>query len=482
MRAANNEGVGHWSEPSEPARTLTHRPNAPRAPAVAVARPPPGPLSLWLSIFLPDEDGGDPVTAMLLETRRHGGTQPPEWSRCERHPVPPTLTASAADGAASNGPTNVTASSGGSGTGGSGGGRASEHRGRRRVGGGGGAGAGSVSSSRTGTACCEIVVLVDGLTPRTYYSFRASAVNARGGGDPGPPCRRVRTAAPRPPSWGLEHNALNPTLQETPPSGGETEQAFGDEKATERAGGAGRVVTDGTHLSCAPPRAACSGLGACTVLWEPPFSNGAVVELYEVEVVRIGPEVVRVGVGETAKDKEGEEVHGGDVNGSSGHDSHPAEAAAVKVLDEKQVELNEGTEGRVVDGGGEEYRLGDLGTLSLSVLKERQKEEAAGEAAATEPPPPPPEVVCLPAPEDSARARGREGGGGEAGKAEVVREVEQRLTRSVPSHMRYLVVRGLATGGDYIFRVRASNVAGMGEAGPWTEVVRVVDPADEDSS
>ncbi|CAN0507524.1 unnamed protein product, partial [Ectocarpus sp. 8 AP-2014] len=50
---------------------------------------------------------------------------------------------------------------------------------------------------------------------------------------------------------------------------------------------------------------------------------------------------------------------------------------------------------------------------------------------------------------------------------------------SAPSHLRHLVIRGLATGGDYVFRVSASNAAGMGESGPWTEVVRVVDPADE---
>ncbi|CAN0450739.1 unnamed protein product, partial [Scytosiphon promiscuus] len=133
--------------------------------------------------------------------------------------------------------------------------------------------------------------LVEGLQPRTYYSFRASAVNARGAGDPGPP-----TSGARP------------------------------------------------RLPCSPPRAACSGLGACTVRWEEPFSNGAAVEFYQVE-----------------------------------------------------------------------------------------------------------------------------------GKAEVV----QKFRRSVPSHLRHLVVRGLATGGDYVFRVAASNTAGLGEAGPWTEVVRVEDPADQ---
>lgn len=471
MRAANNEGIGPWSEPSQPARTLTQRPSAPRAPAIAVARPPPGPLLLWLSVFLPEEDGGDPVTAMLLETRRHGGTQPPEWSRCDRYPVPSTL---AANEEASNGSTTVTATSG-SGTGGRGGGRNGGKYGHRRVGGGGGAGAGGSPSCRKETACCEIVVLVDSLTPRTYYSFRASAVNARGAGDPGPPCRRVRTAAPSPPSWGLGHEAVNPMLAAFSPSRGKTAQEFGGKMDSEGAGGGGGdggVAIAGAHLPCAPPRAACSGLGACTVLWEEPLSNGAVIELYEVEVVRIGPEVIGKGVGATAKEKEGGDVHNDDVNGNDGHDSYPTEAAeaaaAATAPAQEKSELNQHMK---VDPE-------DLSSLS-AFMPEKPKKEAIGEAAAAEPPPPPPEVVTLPAPENAGRGRGKGGGGGQGGRGEEVREVKQRFTRSVPSHMRHLVVRGLATGSDYVFRVAASNVAGMGEAGPWTQVVGVVDPADE---
>ncbi|CAN0060625.1 unnamed protein product, partial [Laminaria digitata] len=88
VKAANSAGVGPWSQLSAPVRTLSERPPPPRVPSLPRSRPPPGPLSLWLSLFLPKDDGGDPITAMLLETREHGGTRAPEWSRCERHPVP----------------------------------------------------------------------------------------------------------------------------------------------------------------------------------------------------------------------------------------------------------------------------------------------------------------------------------------------------------------------------------------------------------
>lgn len=59
------------------------------------------------------------------------------------------------------------------------------------------------------------------------------------------------------------------------------------------------------------------------------------------------------------------------------------------------------------------------------------------------------------------------------------RKVEQRFMRSFPAHLRHAVIRGLVTGGEYAFRVLAINSAGRGEPGPWTEIVRVVDPADE---
>ena len=396
---------------------------------------------------------------MLLETRRHGGTQPPEWSRCDRHPVPPTLAANNADEGASSGSATLTATSG-SGSGGSGGGRVGGNHGHRRAGGGG------ASSSRKYTACCEIVVLVEGLTPRTYYSFRASAVNARGAGEPGLPCRRVRTAAARSPSWGLGHNVVNPTL---------AAPSLGGEKGGGDGVGGGGVAVASTHFACAPPQAVCSGLGACTVRWEEPYSNGSVIEMYEVEVVRIGPEVIGKGGGATAEVKEGQDVHDDDTNANSGHDSHPTDAATVTAPDEEKAELNEDTQGRVVDRGVGEKRP-EEGSLPPSMSEKKQKEEATGEATAAETPPPPPEVISVPLPEPSGRS-----GGGDGRREEVVREVKQRFTRSVQSHMRHLVVRGLTTGDDYVFRVRASNAAGMGEAGLWTQVVRVIDPADEDS-
>lgn len=345
-----------------------------------------------------------------------------------------------------------------------------------------GVGAGGAPSSRAETACCEIIVLVDGLMPRTYYSFRASAINARGAGDPGPPCRRVRTAAPRPPSWGLRHDTANSTTVATPSPGGETAQGLGGRKEIEGAGG-GSVDVAGTHDPCPPPRAACSGLGACTVLWEEPFSNGAAIELYEVEIVRIGPEVTGKDVGATSKDKGEEDVQDDDINGNNVHDSHPTEAAAAAAAPaEDTAGLDKDADSRVADRGGRKQQPEDLSILSPSnVPEKKRKEEAIGEAAGAEPPPPPPEVITLPATEHGGQGRAKGGAEREAGGGEVVREVKKRFTRSVPSHMRHLVVRGLATGGDYLFRVAASNVAGMGEAGPWTQIVRVVDPADEDS-
>ncbi|CAM9348828.1 unnamed protein product [Scytosiphon promiscuus] len=387
VRAVNNEGIGPWSEPSQPARTLTQRPSAPRAPALSLEHPSPGPLSLWLSLFLPDEDGGDPVTAMLLETRRHGGIQPPEWSRCERHPVPsdlattsgreensddrsPKSTAVYGDGSvrgASNCSRSVVGELGGS-------------IGQRQLGRGGGVSDGTcMSVASKATACCEVVVLVEGLQPRTYYSFRASAVNARGAGDPGPPCRRVRTAAPRPPSWFLARNDSSAAAAEAEAA---TTSAATNTSAVETRSTSGARA----RLPCSPPRAACSGLGACTVRWEEPFSNGAAVEFYEVEGVRIGPKVAHIDVGAACIGKEHED-------------------------------LGKGTGDR----------------------------------------------------EDEAKRQ----------QARERSESASMFRRSVPSHLRHLVVRGLATGGDYVFRVAGSNTAGLGKPGPWTEVVRVEDPADQ---
>lgn len=61
----------------------------------------------------------------------------------------------------------------------------------------------------------------------------------------------------------------------------------------------------------------------------------------------------------------------------------------------------------------------------------------------------------------------------------AAREVEQRFMRSFPAHLRHAVIRGLVTGGEYAFRVAAINSAGRGKPGPWTGIVRVIDPADE---
>lgn len=445
MRAANNEGLGPWSEPSQPVRTLTERPPAPRAPAISLACPPPGPLSLWLSLFLPDENGGDPVTAMLLETRRHGGTQPPEWSRCERHPVPADADQRCARRS------NATIRKRG--------GRGSGTFGHRRVGAGAGAGIdGAPSTTRpaTTTACCEVIVLVEGLQPRTYYSFRASAVNARGASNPGPPCRRIRTSAPRPPSWTLAHDGnstATTTLAVAPQPAKHTAGDLGGKEGSKREGGGvsgGGTAHAAADLPCAHPRAACSGLGACTVLWAEPFSNGAAIELYMVEAVRLGPEVVSLGIGATDKGKEDEGIddkNNGEDKGVHEKNGHDHAAAAAK---------------------------------ATRLKKKDEESHVMAMARPSSPPPPPPDVLVLPAPERTGRDEGderddraREEGG------EVVREVMQRFHRSVPSQMRYLVVRGLVTGGDYVFRVAASNEAGTGEAGPWTQVVRVVDPADE---
>ncbi|CAM9465246.1 unnamed protein product, partial [Sphacelaria rigidula] len=192
VRASNSEGLGPWSAPSTPVRTLTTNPGPPPAPRLASSRPPPGPLSLWLSIFLPNDDGGDPVSAVLLETREHSGARAPEWSRYPGAPMR------------------------------------------------------------------ELIVHVDGLKPRTHYSFRASAVNGKGSGDPGPPCRRVRTSLPRPPTWSpIDMKAL---------ASANTPKILANIEA--------KNVT-------------------CSVAWEEPHDNGAPIESYQVECTRLGATVVR---------------------------------------------------------------------------------------------------------------------------------------------------------------------------------------------
>lgn len=457
VRAFNNEGIGPWSDPSQPARTLTQRPSPPRAPALSLEHASPGPLSLWLSLFLPDEDGGDPVIAMLLETRRHGGIQPPEWSRCERYPVPsdPATTDCPEDNSDGHSPTSAVALRDG---GGQEMGSSSRSVGRQvggtirpqRLGVDGDAGPPSISTRAT--ACCEIAVLVEGLQPRTYYSFRASAVNARGAGDPGPPCRRVRTAAPRPPSWSLARNDANASAAVADATSAATNSLAAKSRGT---------PDTAACFPCSPPRAACSGLGACTVRWEEPFSNGAAIDFYEVEAVRIGPKVAHVDVGAAcmAKEHEGSKGPPGPIKGR-----------------ESSVNAWKGVGDR--EDKGEHQQPYDQVTCSPLVSRADGEKEEKETTASPPPPPPPPEIIIVPV---QQRARGGRGGAGgrRGGREEVAREVIQKFRRSVPSHLRHLVVRGLATGGDYVFRVAGSNSAGLGEAGPWTEVVRVEDPADQ---
>lgn len=261
VRAANNEGFGPWSAPSDPVWTLTRRPDPPPAPRIAFSRPPPGPLSLWLSIVFPNDDGGDPISAVLLETREHSGARAPEWSRCERHPVLPPIgdqhhfaDSTVSDRADVGGAASL---------------------------GGGAAGGNSFGWNTLGersgctTKCLQtkdVIVRVGGLKPRTHYSFRASAVNGKGAGDPGPPCRRVRTSPPRPPSWSPMETIAYPAKQTL--SGAESEDHS--------------VSEGGGLVRHAPPRAISCGHGACSVAWEEPFCNGAPIESYEVEFARLG--------------------------------------------------------------------------------------------------------------------------------------------------------------------------------------------------
>lgn len=209
VRAANAEGLGPWSAPSEPARTLTKKAGPPPAPTLASGRPAPGPLSLWLSLSPPDDDGGDPVSALLLETREHGGAGPPVWGRCDRHAI------------------------------------REEHR---RLDEGPGTGGDPPAPG--------VVALVSGLKPRTFYSFRATAVNSHGAGEAGPPCRRVRTSPPRPPSWNDGQGGFQSGVP----------------------GGSDRGLR---------PSVTCSELGECRVTWDEPFCNGSPTESYTVESAKI---------------------------------------------------------------------------------------------------------------------------------------------------------------------------------------------------
>ncbi|CAM9823212.1 unnamed protein product, partial [Choristocarpus tenellus] len=184
VRALNNEGVGPWSEPGESGWTLTECPGQPLHPTLTQGSDP-GPTSLPISIMLPEEDGGDPITAVVLEIREHGGTTVPFWEQSGCHNVSP--------------------------------------------------------------GAHELEVVVRDLKPKTYYSFRTTAVNRNGSGEPGPPCRRLRTTMPLAPS------------------------------------------------TVPPPRVANSAPRSCVVTWKEPLCNGAPLEYYEVEGARLT--VLREGIG-----------------------------------------------------------------------------------------------------------------------------------------------------------------------------------------
>lgn len=320
VRAANNEGFGPWSSPSEPAWTFTKEPAAPPPPAVAQNRPPPGPHSLWLSLLLPKDDGGDPVTAMLLEMREHTGTGFPEWGRCERHHV------RCGDGQQTE--TSRT----------------------------------SVLSKDSSTPRM-VVIMVSDLKPRTFYSFRTSAINAKGAGEPGLPCRRVRTSPPQPPSW--------------------------QDCMISSSTGA-RVEIDMELDAASRPTTRLSGPGACTVMWNEPLLNGAPINAYELESARIT------------------------IDGES-TSKQPREGSGSLLLPLTLHDENCSQPRKIISVGVRYFA------------------------------------------EDS-------------GNAKIITE---HKSRTLPAHARSYVMRGLASGSQYMFRVAGVNMAGKGEPGQWSQVVHI---------
>lgn len=373
------------------------------------------------------------MTAILLERRTHGGTRAPDWSCSERYPV--LVARSHRELHSSTSRNEVSGGKRDSGTGSSGHGHVSvkdcsatdDYVSRSRAAGhdyGASDVAGTVANTIEARA---IAVQVRNLEPRTYYSFRASAVNNQGGSDPGPPCRRIRTPPPRPPSWVLAV----------------ADATYPDSSAAPEA-----------TYNPLPPRAVCSGLGACTVIWDEPYCNGAPIESYEVEAKMLGREVAQ-GAG-LPMENVLERTSLGDkerVN-SDLVEQNLAIAKGWRGRGESRGERKIPVEGIIVDGvtnGGnklEELRIDNTdGGNSCKTASTLVSET----------------VVFLHC----------------EGKGRVAREVINTFTRKATSNARHVVIRGLTTGGEYAFRVAGVNVAGKGEQGPWTGSVCVVDNGGE---
>lgn len=245
------------------------------------------------------------------------------------------------------------------------------------------------------TVRSEIIVIVDNLKPRAYYSFRASAINGNGSGEPGPPSRRIRTSPAQPPSW-VVTTASSGTLE------------------------GGR------------PRAACSGIEACTVLWEEPSSNGARIEPYIVETAMILGRAQPPGAAsiDNQASVEGDsDVSSKGVGKSSGCAAgagFPQNGSLVKTEPESR--------------GAGPQAVAETATGSMVVVKESLD-----------------------------------------GQTPMIRqhEVIKHLTHVVVSPTRHAVIKGLKTGVEYAFRVVGTNAAGRGKPGPWSEVVQVVDYAND---
>lgn len=447
IRAANNEGLGPWSAPSEPTRTLTKQPAPPPPPCLAFDDPPPGPLSLWLSVFLPDDDGGDAITAMLLEIREHSNARAPEWGRCERHPVPRSHDAAHEDSCS-----GLTAGASGS------------YSGRWDGGsGGGGNSTTSGSDSIVLPPTCEIIILVGGLKPRTFYSFRSSAVNGKGAGKPGPPCRRVRTSPPRPPTWtptDIASVALSSTVSSSSPE--PVDVAMGTAVQGGHGGARGAVKTAAQVAGVTlppPPRAIYSGPGRCTVAWDEPFCNGAPIETYQVESARLGAAVEVIGSvdPEAAGEKEAARSRErkspiNDKDKDKDKDPPPPPMP--------QQQQRTGRDRRVIP----------TTPLSRGVLTDASSQRLPSPSAAALDDHTPQSQLWPIVPTASPASPAGAAPGAQP------REVIESRVQTVLAHMRVMVVRQIAHSSEYVFRVAGVNAAGQGEWGPWSELVHVPHP------